>query len=84
MTCALESRLNVDKKERFDHVYGDRGKMIKGEDPRNVINIGEVVVATNISAFYGMATSTLPGNFMWVSIWRRHGRLPCCKLMLLP
>jgi hypothetical protein len=83
LTCALESQLNVDKEERIDNVYGDRGKMVQGENPRNVINIEEVVVAIKISAFYGMATSKLPGNFMWVSIWRRHGRLPFRKLMLL-
>jgi hypothetical protein len=58
--------------------------MIQGENPRNLINIEEVVVATNISPFYGMAKSTLPGIFIWVSLWRRHGRMLCCKLMLLP
>jgi hypothetical protein len=40
-------------------------------------------MVSKIFAFYGMPTSTLPGNFMWVSIWRRQGKLLCCKFMLL-
>ena len=37
--------------------------MIQGENPRNVINIEDVVVVTKISAFYVMATSKLPPKF---------------------
>jgi hypothetical protein len=25
LTCALESQFNLDKKERFDNIYGDKG-----------------------------------------------------------